>query len=60
MRRYINKLRGGNSKIAFIPGMTWTLEVPEDISELITQFTNQLVEDGLVEKILGKIVLTMK
>ena len=40
--------------------MTWTLEVPEDISELITQFTNQLVEDGLVEKILGKIVLTMK
>ena len=37
--------------------MTWTLEVPEDISELVTQFTDQLVEEGLVEKIISEFTL---
>eukprot|EP00095_Tigriopus_kingsejongensis_P011855 maker-scaffold180_size281610-snap-gene-0.27 protein:Tk11855 transcript:maker-scaffold180_size281610-snap-gene-0.27-mRNA-1 annotation:"nuclear pore complex protein nup205" len=34
-------------------GVTWTLELPEEISELVMDFTDELVEGGLVEKILG-------
>ncbi len=36
-------------------GLTWTLELPEDVAELISTFTGQLLEEGLVEKILSKV-----
>lgn len=35
-------------------GLTWTLELSEDVSELVSQFTQQLLEEGMVEKILGE------
>ncbi len=35
-------------------GVTWTLELNEEITEIVTAFTDQLVEEGLVEKILSK------
>ncbi len=35
-------------------GLTWTLELPADISELVSHFTGQLLEEGLVEKILSE------
>ena len=33
-------------------GVSWTLETSEDITDLITKYTQSLLEDGLVDKIL--------
>ncbi len=38
-------------------GLTWTLELPAEVTELISHFTGQLVEDGMVEKILSMSLL---
>ena len=35
-------------------GLNWTLELPEEIAELVQEFTDQLLDDGLVGKILGE------
>ena len=33
-------------------GRTWTLELDEEVSDLTTHFTDQLIRDGLMRKIL--------
>ena len=35
-------------------GVSWTLGASDDITELISKYTQSLIEDGLVDKILSK------
>ncbi len=35
-------------------GVSWTLGASDDITELVTRYTQSLLEDGLVDKILSK------
>ena len=35
-------------------GPTWTLELAQDVAELVTNFTQQLVDEGIVGKILSE------
>ena len=35
------------------PGRTWSLDLPEDLVAITTRFTDQIMADGLVNKILG-------
>ncbi len=35
-------------------GVSWTLELDREVEELVSEFTAQLVEEGMVEKILSK------
>lgn len=37
-------------------GFTWTLELEPDVTEVITKYVDQLVEEGLIEKILSKFI----
>ena len=34
-------------------GLTWTLELPQDVADLVDGFTDDLVKGGIVDKILG-------
>ncbi|XP_002740701.1 nuclear pore complex protein Nup205 [Saccoglossus kowalevskii] len=34
-------------------GKTWTLGLPEDLMIMVTKFTDQLIEEGLLNKVLG-------
>ena len=35
-------------------GVSWTLGASDDITDLISKYTQSLIEDGLVDKILSK------
>ncbi|XP_033629784.1 nuclear pore complex protein Nup205-like [Asterias rubens] len=37
-------------------GRTWTLELDEEVSDLTTRFTDQLIQEGLMHKILKKLL----
>ena len=39
-------------------GVSWTLGASDDITDLISKYTQSLIEDGLVDKILSKYLTT--
>ncbi|XP_055955132.1 nuclear pore complex protein Nup205 [Patella vulgata] len=51
-RSLVNSLR---AMIQAREGRTWSLGVPSDVVYIITQFTDQLIEEGIVNKILDVI-----
>ena len=38
--------------VCVFSGRTWTLELDDEVSDLTTNFTDQLINDGLMRKIL--------
>ena len=36
-------------------GVSWTLELDPEVEDLVDTFTDQLLEEGIVEKILGEL-----
>ncbi|KAL5010671.1 hypothetical protein ScPMuIL_012976 [Solemya velum] len=48
-RSLVNSLR---TLVQALPGRTWTLGLGKDIINIITRFTDQLVQEGLISKIL--------
>ena len=36
-------------------GRTWTMGLPDDLTAMATKFTDQLMAEGLVNRILGKL-----
>ena len=36
-------------------GRTWTMGLPEDLCAMATKFTDQLLDEGLINRILGEL-----
>ena len=40
-------------------GVSWTLELDPEVEDLVDTFTDQLLEEGIVEKIIGELWIQM-